>query len=79
MDLNTSVFKREHVKLSVDEVRPVPTAHNSGTKKVLSGEFSHPVMIKQVAVGNFSPGNLLNYMFTPIWMNIILFWKEMAV
>jgi len=56
MDLNTSVIKREHVKLSVDEIRPVPTAHNSGTKKVLSGEFSHPVMIKQVAVGKLGPG-----------------------
>ena len=56
MDLITSIFKREHIKLSVDEIRPVPTAHNSGTKRVLSGGFSHPVMLKQVAVGKLEPG-----------------------
>ena len=56
MDLKTPIEKREHVRLSIDEVLPVATAHNSGTKKVLSGEFSHPVMIKQIAVGKLLPG-----------------------
>ena len=51
--------KREHLKLSISELEAVPTAHNSGTKKILTRGFNQPVLIKQVAVGTLSPGDVI--------------------
>jgi quercetin dioxygenase-like cupin family protein len=48
--------RRLHSKLATRELVPVATAHNSGTKKVLSRGFDQPVVIKQVAVGTLLPG-----------------------
>jgi mannose-6-phosphate isomerase-like protein (cupin superfamily) len=42
--------KRPHLKTSLLEIPGVPTAHNSGTKKILSRGFHEKVVIRQVAV-----------------------------
>jgi mannose-6-phosphate isomerase-like protein (cupin superfamily) len=51
-----SLVRRPHVNIAVANVTPVATAHNSGTKKVLTRGFDQPVIIKQVAVGTLLPG-----------------------
>ncbi|RYY17527.1 MAG: cupin domain-containing protein [Chitinophagaceae bacterium] len=48
---------RDHVKLALSDILPVSTSHDSGTKKVLAGQFAEPVKIKQVAVGRLEPGD----------------------
>ncbi len=41
---------------SVDEIEPVLTSHNTGSKKVLCKGFPESVQLKQIALGGLSPG-----------------------
>lgn len=56
---NQPAQTRKHLKLSSDDILPVATSHQSGTKKILSAEIPQPVVIKQVAIGKLEPGELV--------------------